>query len=175
MNGVEWGFAHFVLNSIYSLGVSAPLGRVTVRIASSKLPWILAKLTKCTLQCSKLPRVLAKFKKHTIASSKLPWVLAKLKKCTLQCSKLPQVLAKFKKCTLQAQNYVGFLQSSRNAHRKLEITSGSCKAQEMHIASLKLHQALAKLKKFMFDAHMGPTHDQSSLSAVYGTITSLGP
>jgi hypothetical protein len=100
-----------------------------------------------------------------IASSKLPWVLAKLKKCTLQCSKLPQVLAKFKKCTLQAQNYLGFLQSSRNAHCKLEITSGSCKAQEMHNACLKLCQAIAKLKKFMFDAHMGPTHDQSSLSA----------
>jgi hypothetical protein len=113
MNGVEWGFAYFVLNSIYSLGVSAPLGRVIVRITSSKLPW----------------------------------VLAKLKKCTLQCSKSPQVLAKFKKCTLQARNYLGFLQSSRNAHYMLEIMSGSCKAQEMHIASLKLPQVLAKLKK----------------------------
>jgi hypothetical protein len=66
------------------------------------------------------------------------------------------------------------LQSSRNAHFILEITSGSCKAQEMHISSLKLHQALAKLKKFMFDAHMGPTQDQSSLSAVYGTINKFG-
>jgi hypothetical protein len=113
MNWVEWGFAFFFLNSIYSLGVSAPEGRVIMRIASSKLPW----------------------------------VLAKLKKCTLQCSKLPRVLAKLKKCTLQAQNYLGFLQSSRNAHCKPEITSGSCKAQEMHVACLKLCQALAKLKK----------------------------
>ncbi len=130
MNGVEWGFAHFVLNSIYSLGVSAPLGRVTVRIASSKLPWVLAKLTKCTLQCSTLPQVLAKFKK-----------------CTLQAQNYLGSLQSSRNAHCNAQNYLKFLQSSRNAHCKLKIMLGSCKAQETHIASLKLPQVLAKLKK----------------------------
>lgn len=94
-----------------------------------------------------------------IAMLKITSSSCKVQERHIASSKLPWVLAKLKK----------------NAHCKFEITWGSCKAQEMHIACLKLRQALAKLKKFMFDAHMGPTQDQSSLNAVYGTKTSLGP
>jgi hypothetical protein len=77
-----------------------------------------------------------------IAMLKITSGSCKVEEMHIASSKLPWILAKLKKCTLQAQIYLGFLQSSRNEHCKLEITSSSCKAQEMHIACLKLRSLL---------------------------------